>query len=135
MAIAWGNFESMALHYIKLLASPTERDPIWIEDGNSGTYGVCTYMEFAQLVALRGEGTYRPVCTMTKVEFLGLLLIRYKDFFPEEENGNEKKDISTGELSSGEPAALDAGGDRGSEGGRGDGNGRGKKKDNSGTVH
>lgn len=135
MSIAWGDFDSMALHYIKLLADPKEKDPIWIQDGERGPYGVCEYWEFASLIEMQGEGKYRPVSTMSREEFMGLLLVRYRDFFPEEEDDVKKKDISTGELFGGEPSAVDAGGDRSSEGGRSEDSGGGKKEDIDRTVH
>lgn len=97
MAVVWGDFESMALHYIKLLASPTEKDPIWIEDGDGGPYGICSYQEYAELLSKHGEGKYRPVSTMTRVEFMGLLLVRYNDFFPEEEDADNEESVQAGQ--------------------------------------
>jgi len=135
MSIAWGDFDSMALHYIKLLASTIHKDPIWIEEGDGGPYGVCSYQEYADLVKLNGQGRYRPVSTMTRVEFMGLLLVRYSDFFPEDEDATKEKDISTGELFGSEHPAVDAGGDRGQEGGRGADVGSQKEEDNNRKVH
>lgn len=133
--VAWGDFESMALHYIKLLASPIHRDPIWIEDGDGGSYGVCSYKEYVELLEKHGVNRHRLVSTMTRVEFMGLLLARYKDFFPEDEDAVEKKDISTGEQPSDKSATLDAGGNRGPEGGHGAGIGGQPEKDSNRTVH
>lgn len=135
MAIAWGDFDSMALNYIKRLADPKENDPIWIEDGDGGPYAICSYQEWAKLCREHGSGRYRPVSTMTRVEFMGLLLVRYKDFFPEENDVDKKKDISTGELFSSERSTVDAGSDRTEEGGPGeDAVGR-QEEDNHRTLH
>lgn len=135
MSIAWGDFDSMALHYIKMLSSPIHEDPVWIEDGNDGPYGVCSYQEFAQLVGEHGTGRYRPVSTMTRVEFMGLLLVRYNDFFPEESDGVEKEGVQTGEQPGGEHSIVDVRRDRRKEGGSGEGDGRSEEEDNNRKVH
>lgn len=135
MAVAWGDFESMALHYIKLLASPIHKDSIWIQDGDSGPYGVCSYQEYAQLTAEHGEGRYRPVSTMTRLEFMGLLLVRYSDFFPEVEDATKKKDIQAGEQPGAEHTVLDARGDRTEKGGHGAVDGDEQEEDSNRTVH
>lgn len=97
MAIVWGDFDTTALCYIKRLASETELDPIWFEDGPDGPYGVATYQEWAQLCERRGPDKLRPVSTMTRVEFMGLLLVRYRDFFPEEKDADTEKSVQAGQ--------------------------------------
>jgi len=134
LMVTWGDFDSMATHYIRLLASTKERDPIWIEDGSGGTYGVCSYQEYAQLVSEHGEGRYRPVSTMTRVEFMGLILVRYKDFFTEDEDDPEKKDLSAGKQLRSESTAMDDGPSGVKVGGLGDDVGGSKEENNHRTV-
>lgn len=119
MSIAWGTFEDIAVHYLRELAKRSEQPTVFFCKIDEPVYGVGYLWEFASMVEMRENGKYRLISATTADEFMGLLFARFLDFCKEEEDGTKKKDISTGELFGSESAAVDAGGDQRSEGGRG----------------
>lgn len=135
MSVVWGDFESMAVHYLKQLPKMKKGPLVFFYDMTLNTYGVCDVPELASMMNEKGIGKIRPICCMLEDEFIGLLIARYRDFFKEEADGAKEKDISAGEQSGDQSAALDAGGDQSSEGGRGKDNGGQQEEDNNRTVH
>lgn len=113
MSIAWGDFEDMAVHYLRELAKREDETPLLFRKTTGSVYGVCKAVEYKGLCEVDSPLAYRLVCMTIPDEFMGLLLARFLDFTTEEENDVKKKDISTGELFGGESAAVDAGGDKG----------------------
>lgn len=93
MSIAWGEFEDMAIHYLRELAKRGDETPMLISKVGATVYGVCTYAEFAVMISGLGRGMYRPICSALPDEFMGLMLARFHDFTTEEENGVEEKDL------------------------------------------
>ena len=79
MSIVWGNFESMALHFLRELSNPETPPPVLFSKTKEAAYGVATYAEFADMLELSGVGMYRPVAAMDAEEFLGLFLARFHD--------------------------------------------------------
>lgn len=82
MAIVYGDFESMALHFLRELPKKRKGNLVFFHDMTRDTYGVCDAPELAELVDAKKIGKVRPVCCMTAGEFTGLLFARYLDFFP-----------------------------------------------------
>lgn len=113
----WGKFEDMALCYLKELAKKSDESHMMFCRTLEPVYGVCTYKEFADMVALSGQGMYRPVITMDRDEFVCMLTIRYADLFMEEKDDVKKENIQTGEQPGDKHPVVDAGSDRVEKGG------------------
>lgn len=135
MSLVWGEFQDMAIFYLKELAKRGSETPMLFSATEELVYGVCTLEDFGKLVGSKGLGMYRPVCAASSDEFMALLLARFMDFSEEESDDNEKKDISAGEQSSRQPTSVDARGDQGTEGGRSENPSGQREKDNDRTVH
>lgn len=97
MATAWGEFDDMAVHYLRELAKRGPETPMLFSKEIEQVWGVCTYREFAEMQTLSGQGMYRPVCAASADEFMGLLLARFMDFTEVEKDADEKKDLSAGQ--------------------------------------
>lgn len=82
MAVVYGDFESMALHYLKELAKNREKATVLFMNVKEGTYGVGTLEEFLESKDKMAPSPYRVVCMTTAEEFIGLLFARYSDFLP-----------------------------------------------------
>jgi len=86
MSVAWGEFEDMAIHYLRELAKRGEETPMLFCKTIEPVYGVCTYKEFAEMQLLSGTGMYRPVSAATPDEFMGLLFARFADYIEEKKD-------------------------------------------------
>lgn len=135
MSVVWGDFESMAVFYLKELAKRGEDTPLMLCKLTEPVYGVCSCIEYAKMIRKMGHGLYRIVSAASADEFMGLVMARFMDFMEDEADGSEKKDIPAGQQPGSERAALDAGGDKGEEGGRGENPGSQQEEDNHRKVH
>ncbi|MBA7680029.1 hypothetical protein ES703_88336 [subsurface metagenome] len=108
MAVAWGNFEDMAVYYLRELAKRGEETPMMICKTLEPVYGVCSYVEYAGLIEMSGPGMLRPVSAASPDEFMGLLFARYLDFAKEDENADDKEDLPTGQQSGDKHTDVDA---------------------------
>jgi len=116
METAWGEFEDMAIYYLRELAKRGEETPMLFCKELEPVYGVCTYAEYARMVALSGQGMYKPVSAASADEFMGLVFARFSDFAKEDESADSTEDLSTGQQPGNQHTNVDAGNDRAKEG-------------------
>ncbi len=79
MAVAYGDFDSMALCFTKRLAEGEMKAQVFFDDMEKDSYGVCDIPEMAKLQMEKGYSNIRPMCCMDRQEFMMLLFIRYRD--------------------------------------------------------
>lgn len=135
MAVAWGNFDDMALYYLKCIGYKSLDGVIMFCKTLEPVYAVGTYAEYKECVELSGQGMYRPVIAMSADEFIGILLARFPDIVEVATDAVEEENIQTGKQPGAEHTDLDARGDRTETGRHSENNGGGEKEDNCGTVH
>lgn len=116
MAVVYGDFESMALHYLKVLAVEDGFIPIFFGLTVEESYGVASPDEYREIVETQPAGNIRPIAAMSSDEWVGLMIVRHKDFFREAEDADVEESVQAGDESGGDVAGVDAGTDREREG-------------------
>jgi len=129
MAATWGDFASMAVHYLRELAKRGEQRPMLICKELEPVYCVCTYAEYAEMITLSGRGMYRPVSAASPDEFMGILFARFGDFIEEEEEDATEESVQTGQQPGDKHSTMATGGDSGKAQGHGNDGG------DQGTIH